>query len=63
MDAAAWKEFWEEFEDKCDGLDQQYQKDMLKKHGESGHYFMSDEAYWDLQKQLIQKLIMKRMSK
>lgn len=63
MDAAAWKEFWKEFEDKCDGLGQQYQNNMLKKHGESGHYFMSDKAYWGLQKQLIQELIEKRILK
>ena len=56
MTEDAWAQLWKEFEEKCDKLEHKYQLEMRKKHGE-GHYHMSHEEHWEMQKKLIQKLV------
>lgn len=57
MNDEDWAELWEEFDCKCDvEMDEEFQKEMVSKHGE-GHYFMDADEDWKRQKDLIQKLV------
>jgi hypothetical protein len=57
MKTIQWAEVWAEFAEESDALEEVFQDEQTARYGPEGHYFMSDEAHWELQKKLIQKLV------
>jgi hypothetical protein len=51
-----WKNLWEEFDEKLDDLEEEFQSNMVSLHGE-GYYHKNPDDYWDSQKKLIQRLV------
>lgn len=52
-----WAALWEEFAEESEfTTDEEFQEEMVKKHGK-GHYYMDREEVWNRQKDLIQKLV------
>jgi len=56
MDDKDWIDIWEQFDWGADDIYEEFQKEMVAKHG-NGHYYMSDEDNWNRQKDLIRKLV------
>lgn len=52
-----WAQVWKAFDEQADFLEVEFQDQMAEKHGERGWYHLSKEQSWELQKQLIQKLV------
>ena len=55
-----WHDIWEEFasqhEDERSRRHDEFQKEMVAKHG-GGHYYMDEDEDWNIQKDMIQKLV------
>jgi len=55
-----WYDIWEEFawqhEDERSRRHDKFQKEMVAKHG-AGHYYMDEDDGWNIQKDMIQKLV------
>ena len=52
-----WAALWEEFAEESEfTTDEEFQEEMVKKHGK-GHYYMDQDEAWNRQKDLIQKLV------
>jgi len=56
MDDEDWRDIWEQFDWHSYDIDEEFQKEMVEKHG-NGHYYISLDEDWKRQKALIQKLI------
>jgi hypothetical protein len=51
-----WRDIWEQFDEHSFDIDEEFQKEMVAKHGE-GYYYISPDEDWKRQKALIQNLI------
>ena len=51
-----WHEIWEQFDWDHPDIEEEFQKEMVAKHGEA-HYYMDADESWKRQKKLIQKLV------
>lgn len=57
MNDKDWSDLWEEFDQIAEfEMDEEYQNEMVIKHGE-GHYFMDAHESWERQKKIIQELV------
>lgn len=55
-----WHEIWEQFDESSWEIDEEFQKEMVAKHGEA-HYYIEPEEDWKRQKVLIEKLVEAKM--
>lgn len=56
-----WAEIWQDFAFKSEFiLDEEFQQEMVNRHG-PGHYYMDDDKTWNMQKDLIQKLVEEKL--
>jgi hypothetical protein len=52
-----WHDIWEQFAWDSELLiDEEFQEEMVAKHG-GGYYYMDSDESWNRQKDLIQKLV------
>ena len=51
-----WKDIWEEFDWGLEDINEEFQNEMVAKHG-GGFYQMDGDEYWGRQKELIRKLV------
>jgi len=55
-----WHDIWEQFawqhEDERHRRHEEFQNEMVAKHG-AGHYYMDEDEGWNIQKDMIQKLV------
>ena len=56
MDDKDWHDIWEQFDLDCYDIDENFQKEMVAKHG-NGYYYISPDENWKRQKDLIQKIV------
>jgi hypothetical protein len=56
VDDEDWRDIWEQFDEHYFDIGEEFQKEMVAKHG-AGHYYMHGDEDWKRQKALIQKLI------
>jgi hypothetical protein len=52
-----WAAVWDEFDASEYKRDAEFQRDMQKKHGKQGHFYMDDDASWEMQKRFIQRIV------
>ena len=51
-----WENIWDEFDIQLDTLDDEFQQENIKAHGE-GDYYMGVDEHWLMQKKLIRRLV------
>ena len=51
-----WENIWDEFDIQLDTLDDEFQQENIRAHGE-GYYHMDVDKYWSMQKKLISRLV------
>lgn len=51
-----WQEIWDQFDDCVDEMQEQRQTDLATTHG-GGHYYLSPDDDWELQKLAIRQLV------
>ena len=56
MTKVEWENFWIKFDAQADDIEDKFQKEMVKKHGE-GHYYIDPDEHWARQQKIIRKLV------
>ena len=56
MTKKEWEKFWNDFDIQTDKIDDKFQKEMIKKHG-NGHYYINPDEHWVRQQKIIRKLV------
>lgn len=51
-----WHDIWEQYDWHSYDIDEEFQREMVAKHGEA-HYYMDGDESWKRQKKLIQELV------